>query len=506
MSATLPVEVLPRDEFNQKLVENAHPRTWVNPKPTGRYNLVVIGSGTAGLVSAAGAALLGARVALIERHLMGGDCLNYGCVPSKALIRAARAAYAIQEAREFGVQAEIREIRFAEVMRRLRRVRAEISPHDSAERFRGLGADIYLGDARFLSGNAVEVAGEHLDFKKAIIATGARAAIPPVPGLREVGFLSNESVFSLTELPKRLIVIGGGPIGCELAQSFARLGSQVSILERGPRLLPRDDVDASSILKAQLERDGISIYLDAEIRCAEVCGQSRTILFNRSQGQEHICADQILVAVGRTPNLEGLNLEAAGVKFHQKGVIVDDHLRTSNRNIYAAGDISSPLQFTHAAEAFGRIALQNALFFGRKRASDLVMPWCTYTDPEVAHVGLSQEDAEKRGVELETFTLPLPENDRAVVDGESEGFARVHTAKRDGTVLGATLVSRHAGESIGELVMAIQRKLKVRDLSGVIHPYPTQAEIIKRLGDASMKSSFKPWMKNALVKFFAWRR
>lgn len=506
MSATLPVEVFPADEFNRQLIENAHPPGWVNPKPSEPYNLVVIGAGTAGLVSAAGAAILGARVALIERHLMGGDCLNYGCVPSKALISAARAAYAVEEAKEFGVHAEIREIRFAETMRRLRRVRAEIAPHDSAERFRGLGADIYLGEARFISRSSLEAAGERLEFRKTIIAAGARAAIPAIAGLEEAGFLTNETVFSLTELPRRLIVIGGGPIGCELAQSFVRLGSQVSIIQKSVRLLPRDDVDASAILKAQFEHEGIALFLGAEIRCVKRSGSGKTIVFDRGKGQEQIEGDEILIATGRAPNIENLNLESAGVESGKRGIVVDERLRTSNPNIYAAGDISSRFQFTHASEALGRIALQNALFFGRKQASDLIIPWCTYTDPEVAHVGLTAEEAQSRELSVETFNLPFAENDRAVVDGVTEGFVRVHASKKDGRILGATIVSSHAGESIGELVLAIQRKLRLRDLAGVIHPYPTQAEIIKRLGDFSMRSRFKPWMKNLLVKFFAWRR
>jgi pyruvate/2-oxoglutarate dehydrogenase complex dihydrolipoamide dehydrogenase (E3) component len=378
--------------------------------------------------------------------------------------------------------------------------------HDSAERFRGLGADIYLGEARFVSKNSVEVAGKRLLFKKAIIATGARAAIPPISGLEEAGVVTNESVFSLTELPQRLIVIGGGPIGCELAQSFVRLGSQVSIIEQAPRLIPRDDADAASILRSQFEDEGISLFLDATIQRTERSASGKVVIFDRGKGEERVEADEILAAAGRTPNIESLNLEAAGVEFDKKGVIVDERLRTSNPDIYSAGDISSRFQFTHAAEALGRIALQNALFFGRKRASDLIIPWCTYTEPEIAHVGLSAEEARKRGLEVETFTLPLAENDRAVVDGDTAGFARIHARKKGGEILGATMVGPHAGECIGELVLAIQRKLRPRDLSGVIHPYPTQAEIIKRLGDFSMRSRFKPWMKNLLIKFFAWRR
>jgi pyruvate/2-oxoglutarate dehydrogenase complex dihydrolipoamide dehydrogenase (E3) component len=506
MNATLPVELQPQDEFNQKLIENVHPPNWINPKPQGRYNLVVIGAGTAGLVSAAGGAILGARVALIERHLMGGDCLNYGCVPSKALIRAAHAAYAVMEAREFGIEAQVPKIQFTEVMERLRRVRADISPHDSAERFRGLGVDIYLEEARFINSNTVEVAGERLEFKKAIIATGARAASPPIPGLTEAGFLTNETVFALTDLPRRLIVIGAGPIGCELAQSFSRLGSKVSIITDSDALLPREDREAAAILTRQFERENIAMVLGAKIQRVELAAEEKTILFDREHGAERISGDEILVAVGRTPNLEGLGLEAAGVLYDTKGITVNDHLRTSNPNIFAAGDVASRYQFTHAAEALGRIALQNALFFGRKRASDLVIPWCTYTDPEIAHVGLNERQARNAGNDIETFTLPFEENDRAVVDGEANGFARIHTNKSNGRVLGATLVSRHAGESIGELVLAIQRKLKVADLGNVIHPYPTQAEIIKRVGDASMKSRLKPWIKKSLVKLFQWRR
>ena len=506
MSAVLPVQVLPDDEFNQQLIENAHPPKWVNPKPSGPYNLVVIGAGTAGLVSTAGGALLGARVGLIERHLMGGDCLNFGCVPSKALIGAARAAFVVREAHEFGVHAEIREIRFGETMRRLRRVRAEIAPHDSAQRFRGFGADIYLGEARFISRNSVEVAGERLMFRKAIIATGARAAIPAISGLEEAGFLTNETVFSLTELPPRLIVIGGGPIGCELAQSFARLGSQVSIIQKAKGLLPRDDVDAAAILKSQFEDEGISLFLGSTILQAERSATGKAVVFDRGNGLERVEGDEVLVATGRAPNIEGLGLETAGVEAGSKGIVVNERLRTSNPNIYAAGDISSRFQFTHAAEALGRIALQNALFFGRKKASDLVIPWCTYTDPEVAHVGFTPESSQSQDAAVETFTLALTENDRAVVDGVTQGFARVHARKKDGRIVGATIVSPHAGESIGEFVLAIQRKLRLRDLAGVIHPYPTQAEIIKRLGDLSMRSRLKPWMKNLLVKFFAWRR
>jgi pyruvate/2-oxoglutarate dehydrogenase complex dihydrolipoamide dehydrogenase (E3) component len=500
------VEVSPADEFNKKLIENTHPPDWINPKPAGRYNLVVIGAGTAGLVAAAGAAILGARVALIERALTGGDCLNYGCVPSKALIRSARAAYAVTEAREFGMETQPPTVEFADVMRRVRRVRAEIAPNDSVQRFTRLGVDMFLGHGHFTGKHSLEVEGQRLDFSKAIIAVGGRATVPPIPGLSEAGYLTNETAFSLTALPRRLIVIGGGPIGCELAQAFARLGSQVSLVSDVPRLLPKEDSDVAALLDQQFRREGIELILGAKVERAEKSAVGKILIVNRGQKNETVVGDEILLAAGRVPNVEGLNLEAASVKYDSKGVTVDDHLRTSNKSIFAAGDIGSPFHFTHAAEALGRIALQNALFFGRKRANDLVIPWCTYTDPEIAHVGLNQESASNSGMETETFQLPFKDNDRGVVDNDTQGFARVHVRKKDGRLLGATLVSRHAGESIGELVMAIQRKMKIGQLGAVIHPYPTEAEIIKRLGDASQRGRLKPWMKRALVKIFQWRR
>jgi pyruvate/2-oxoglutarate dehydrogenase complex dihydrolipoamide dehydrogenase (E3) component len=507
MSTMLKPEVLPSDQYNQTLVENVHPPGWKNPEPRGRYNLVVIGAGTAGLVSAAGAATLGARVALLEKHLMGGDCLNYGCVPSKALIRASRAAYALNEAAKYGVHVEgVTHINFSEVMERLRRLRAEISVHDSAQRFSKLGADVFIGAARFIGPNAVEVDGQRLEFSKAIIAAGGRATALPVPGLIEAGFLTSETVFSLTELPQRLIVVGAGPVGCELAQAFRRLGSEVTVVTRGPRVLPREDPDVAEVIAHRFQSEGIRFVFGAQLLCVERENGSKEVVFDRGHGEEKVLGDEILLGVGRAPNVEGLNPEAAGVEFDEKGVKVDDRLRTTNPDIYAAGDVCSNYKFTHAAEALARIALQNALFFGRKKASNLIIPWCTFTDPEVAHVGLNGQEARDRGFEVETFTLPLSEVDRAVLDGEAEGFARVHIDKHGGRILGATLVGRHAGESIGEVVLAMTQGLKLSAISAVIHPYPTQAEVLKRLGDASLRARLKPWMRNLLERYFSLRR
>jgi pyruvate/2-oxoglutarate dehydrogenase complex dihydrolipoamide dehydrogenase (E3) component len=497
----------PMDEFNRTLVENVHPPTWTNPQPTGRYNLVVLGAGTAGLVAAAGAAGLGAKVALIEKHFLGGDCLNYGCVPSKAVIRIARAAQSVREASDYGVHTIGGfKIDFAAGMERVRRLRAGISEHDSAERFKHLGVDVFLGEGRFTDRSRIEVGGQTLTFSRAVIATGARAADPAVPGLAEAGFLTNETIFSLTELPRKLCVIGAGPIGCEMAQAFRRLGSEVCIITRRDRILPREDSDAAAILRTRLEQEGVELIFGGRIVTAEKCGSTRQLVIERNGSITRVESDEILVAVGRKANVEGLNLEAADVAYDHSGVIVDDHLRTSNPRIYAAGDICSSFKFTHAADALARVALRNALFFGRSEASSLVIPWCTFTDPEIAHVGLHEHEARKRGRDVVTHTVNLAEVDRAVLDGAADGFARVHMDAKSGHILGATLVSEHAGESISELVLAMTRGIPLSAFSSTIHPYPTQAEAIKRLGDISMRARLKPWLRNLFNSYFKVRR
>ena len=453
------------------------------------YHLVVIGGGTAGLVSAVGAAQLGARVALIEKHLLGGDCLNYGCVPSKGLIRAGRAAEAVREASDFGVRVGPATVDFDAAMSRMRRLQGIIGRNDSEERLRGLGVEVVLGAARFVSPSAVEVGGRRLEFKRAIIATGGRAMVLPVPGLSEAGYLTNETVFSLRELPRRLTVIGSGPIGCELGQTFRRLGSEVTMLSQGARVLPKDDPDAAAILEARLRREGIRLELGTKLVRVE---RDRTVVFDRGT----VASDAILLAAGRVPGVEDLGLEAAGVKYGKQGVEVDDHLRTSNRRIFAAGDVASKYQFTHAADALARIALQNALFFGRKRQSALVVPWATYTDPEIAHVGANGGPR--------TFTVKLDEVDRAILDGETEGFARVHADER-GRILGGTIVARHAGEMIGELSLAMTRGLSLADLARTIHPYPTQVEALKKLGDAYLRTKLTPRARQLLAGVLRFR-
>lgn len=502
--------LIPADEHNSNLRNNVHPSTWVNPEPASRYNLVVIGAGTAGLVSAAGAAGLGARVALIESSLMGGDCLNVGCVPSKAVIRASRAVHAFRRAADFGISGgENSTVDFGAVMERMRRLRSGISSHDSASRFRDeLGVDVFFGQGRFVGPEVVEVAGKRLRFAKAAICTGARAAAPPVPGLEEAGYLTNETVFSLTEIPPRLAVIGAGPIGCELAQAFARLGSRVSMVgHRTEHILPREDSDAAGILQKVFALEGIELYLPAQDLRVAMRDGKKVLCFVSGGRQAEIEVDEILVGVGRAPNVEGLGLEAAGIAYDiRKGIQVNDRLQTSNSRVYAAGDICFPYKFTHTADALARILIANALFMGRQKSSALTVPWCTYTDPEIAHVGMSARDAEQRGIAVQTLTVPLSEVDRALLDGETEGFARVHLKKGSDRILGATIVARHAGEMINELSLAITNGLGLSAIGRTIHPYPTQAEVIKKLADAYNRTRLTPWVKKLLSAWLSWNR
>ncbi|MCX5888279.1 MAG: mercuric reductase [Deltaproteobacteria bacterium] len=503
-------EVSPLDRHNEALVANVRPPDWVNPEPARRYNLVVIGGGTAGLVSAAGAAGLGAKVALVERHLLGGDCLNYGCVPSKAIIRSSRVYADIREAGRFGLQVpEGVEVDFPVVMERMRRLRADISGHDAARRFRDLGVDVFLGEARFTGRDAVEVAGQTLRFKKAVIATGGRAVRPEVPGLAETGYLTNETVFSLTERPRRLLVMGGGPLGCELAQAFQRLGCQVTLLHKYDRLMNREDAEAAELIQRVFRQEGIILLLNAKPLRVAGTATGKLVQFESEGKPGEIEVDEILIGAGRAPNVEGLNLEAAGVNYEAgkgRGVLVNDRLQTTNPKIYAAGDICLPYQFTHLADAAARIVIQNALFFGRKKLSALTIPWCTYTDPEVAHVGLNEAEAQRQGIEVQTFVKQLSEVDRAIVDGEAEGFVKIHVRKGTDKILGATLVARHAGEMISEITTAMVGNLGLGRLAAVIHPYPTQAEAIRQTGDLYNRTRLTPGLKRLFARFLAWRR
>ncbi len=518
-TATEKLRVEPFDEYNQRLVANVHPPGWTNPQPKDRYHLVAIGAGSGGLISSAGAAGIGAKSALIERHLLGGDCLNVGCVPSKGVISAARAwKVAAEAAEKFAGPSTSASGDFSKAMERMRRLRSEISPADSAERYTELGVDVFLGHGRFTGPDTLEVDGKTLNFRRAVIATGARAAAPPIPGLEDVGYLNNENIFTLTELPRRLLVIGAGPIGCEMAQSFARFGSDVTILDMADHILPREDADAAAVVQSAMTREGVSYEPRVKISSAERKGDERIIHFERDGKSESVTADQVLVAVGRAPNVEGLGLDEAGVKYERHGVIVDDYLRTSNSRIFAVGDICSKYKFTHMADAQARLVIENSLFFGpqlaeifpwiaaRKKVSHLVVPWCTYTSPEIAHVGYYETDAREAGFDVETIKIDLSDLDRAVLDGESEGFLKLHIAKGsrrlNGRILGGTLVAEHAGEMIGELALAVTAKLNVSAIGATIHPYPTQGEVYKRAADAWNRRRLTPGTKKFLQRFF----
>ena len=508
--------ILPHDEYNQQLIANVHPPNWVNPEPIGRYNIVVVGAGTAGLITAVVASSLGAKVALIEKHLMGGDCLNVGCVPSKVVIRAARAWADLRHAKEFGLEipADVT-YDFGAVMARMRKLRARISRNDSAHRYTTLGVDVFVGGGRFLSHDTIQVEGPAgnrvLTFVKAAICTGARASAPPTPGLQEAGYLTNETVFSLTELPQRIAVIGAGPIGCELAQSFARFGSQVYLIEAMHGIMPNEDRDAADIVEQQMVRDGVKLLCcgkDVKVQKTEYGKR----LMAESHGRQYdVTVDEILVGVGRIPNVEGIGLEAAGVAYDKKGITVNTRLQTTNPRIFAAGDICSRYKFTHAADAMAQIVIQNALFphpfgFGYASVDSLIMPWCTFTEPEIAHVGMYEKDAQEKGLEVETYTYKLDEVDRAILDGEEEGFARVHIQKGTDRILGATIVAAHAGDMISEFSVAMKTGAGAKTLAGTIHPYPTQAEVNKKVVNLWRKAHFTEKTKRLLIKLFAWMR
>lgn len=496
----------PLNEYNQALMAAVHPPDWVNPTPVDRYDLVVIGAGTAGLVVAAGAAGLGLglKVALIEKSLMGGDCLNVGCVPSKCVIRSSRVVADMRDAAPFGVHPpETIDIDLAAVMQRMRQLRADISHNDSAERFRKLGIDVFLGSGQFVDRNTIAVGDSSLRFKKAVIATGARATHPNVPGLVEAGFLTNETIFSVTDRPQRLAIIGGGPIGCELAQAFHRLGSEVTLLHKNGHLLDREDDDAAELIQQQLLKEQMRLILGCTLERVEKTDAGKVIYYRQDGVVQTLVVDEILLGAGRSPRVEALNLAAAGVEFDQHhGVVVNDYLQTTNPRIYAAGDICMNWKFTHAADAAARIVIKNTLFspfgLGRSKLSSLVMPWVTYTDPEIAHVGLYESEAQAKGLKTETIKIPFSSVDRALIDGEPNGFVKIVHQRGSDRILGATIVARHAGEMISEVTLAIVAKQGLSALSGVIHPYPTQAEAIKKAADAYRRTLLTPRTQSLL--------
>ena len=478
------------DAYERARIDCLHPSDWRNPKPASRYDLLVIGSGPAGAVAAWEAASKGAKVALIERSLLGGNCLNTGCIPSKSLIRTSRLYAEMRSAEHFGaVTPAGMRVDFAHAMERVRRIRARMSRGDSAASYRARGIDVFFGEARFVSSEAVSVDGTRLRFRRALVATGARPDIPSIPGLVEAGFLTSENVFDLTELPRRLLVIGGGPLGCELAQAFCRFGSRTTIAQDMPLFLPKEERDAAQILSERFAQDGIDVRLNTTaVRVRVEHGEKRVDLLSDDYA-DAVAVDAILTGTGRVPNVERLDVDAGGIALDAVGGIqVDDFLRTSNPNVYAAGDVCVEHRYTHTADASARIAVHNALGHGRRRMSALTVPWCTYTDPEIAHVGLYVREARDEGIPVRTLTVLMHDVDRAITDSEEVGFAKIHVRGRSDRILGATIVARDAGDMINEITLAIVAGIGLRTLARVIHAYPNKSVAIKHAADAYVAS------------------
>jgi pyruvate/2-oxoglutarate dehydrogenase complex dihydrolipoamide dehydrogenase (E3) component len=442
-------------------------------------DLCIIGAGSGGLSVAAGAVQMGASVVLIEKGEMGGDCLNTGCVPSKALIAAAHAAHAVRDGKRFGVHAAEPAIHFGEVHAHVHGVIGAIAPHDSVERFEGLGVHVIKAAARFVDPETVEAGGERIKARRFVIATGSRAAVPPVPGLAEAGYLTNESVFELKERPDHLIVIGGGPIGIEMAQSFRRLGSRVTVIEKFG-ILAKDEPEAVEVVRASLGRDGVTVIEKVGLSEVRREGAGVTaILDGDSAVGRAVSGSHLLVAAGRRPNIENLGLDAAGVAFTPKGVTVDARLLTSNRKVFAIGDVSGGPQFTHVAGYHAGIVIRNALFGLPAKVDYAALPWVTYADPELAHAGLTEADARKAGHEVQVLSWSFDMNDRAQAERATEGLAKIVLGQK-GRILGATIVGPRAGELIGAWGLAISAKLKIGAVASAMLPYPTLSEISKR--------------------------
>lgn len=474
--------------------------------PKTEFDLCVIGGGSGGLVAAAGAATLGAKVALVEKHRLGGDCLWTGCVPSKALLQTAKVAHLARTAHRYGLPGHSPRVDIGQVMDRVNSVIAAVEVHDNPQRFRDMGIEVIFGAGRFTDPHVFEVDGRRLTAKNFVIATGSRPGVPPIAGLADVPFLTNEAVFTLREPVPRLLVLGGGPIGVEMAQAFARLGSEVTLIERGPQLLPVEDRDAAAVVERRLRAEGVNVLLDSET--LEVSGQTGDLQLTFKQHASAtltVNGSHLLLATGRRANSEGLGLDAAGVRLDERSYIrTDPRLRTTAKHIYACGDVTGPYLFTHMAEHQAGVVLRNALFHLPAKVEQRVIPWCTYSDPEVARVGLSENQARRQGVAHQVYTFPFHDIDRAQTDGETDGFAKIITGPQ-GKLLGATLVGPHAGELIHEYVLALANGMKAKDLSGVIHIYPTLAQINRRVADQHLKAGLTPRAKKWLKRIFRLR-
>lgn len=467
-----------------------------------RYDIAVIGGGSAGLTVASGAASFGARVAIIEKDRMGGDCLNYGCVPTKALIRSANLVVMIRQSERYGIKTGDVDVDFATVMGRMRQIVNTIAEHDSPARFRKMGVDVLLGGAEFVGTEALRVGDTQMEAKKIVVATGSRPAIPPISGLSETGFLTNVEALQLEHLPKSLVILGGGPIGLEFAQVFARLGARVTVIEMAPKILPREDDEAASLVQTALEREGIHFLLGSKVIKAQQTEHGKVVVVEGNDKQMEVPCDEILVATGRRPNVEILGLQQRGVEVTKAGMAVDAHLRSTVPNLYAAGDVKGGLQFTHVAGYEGKVVVRNALFPFKQRVDYRVVPWVIYTDPEIAHVGLTEKQARDEHGQVQVYTVPFHDVDRAVIDGHPEGFVKV-IADRKGQILGAHVVGKHAGELIQELVLAMHQRIPVGKVSEVIHAYPTKVEGIRKAADLYWRQKLFEGSMGSVLKMFS---
>ena len=495
------MEPMSLDQHDQLLIERTQPGNWSAPSGNQSFDLVVVGAGPAGLVAAVIAAGLGAKTALIERHRLGGDCLHTGCVPSKALLASARQAYQTQPGGQ-----ESPAVDFPQIMARMRELRARLGEHDAAQRFQQLGIDVFFGQARFNDPRTVHVENDALTFRRCILATGSRPVAPSIPGLENVSYLTHETLFSLAELPRRLAIIGAGPIGVEMAQAFHRFGSQVTLIDQAKRLLPREDQEASQLLLNQFQQEGIQVHLDTQVLEAASQGNVQQLQLQTPLRTELVEADQLLVATGRQANVESLDLEAAGISYQAERIQVDDHLRTTNRRIFAAGDVIGDQQFTHAADAMARLCIRNAFFFGRRSWPAYPVPHATYTDPEIAQIGLTAAEADRQGLAIDTYRVPFSGIDRCVLDGNEKGFIAAHCRQGTGQLLGATIAGHRAGELINTFSLLMSRRLSLGTLSNAIHCYPTQSQSLQQLGDQFQRSRLSPWSARLLKRVIGWRR
>ncbi len=475
------------EEFNRKFRQDIFPSNWVNPQPVDQYDLLILGGGPGGMTAAILAKTFNVRVALVEKEHLGGECLSYGCIPSKALLRCSRVAQTVRQAADYGVEIpEGWSVNFNAVMQRVHCLQTTISPYDSAAHLKKLGIDVFLGAGHFTGPNKLEVHNQTIKFKKAVIDTGTQPAPLNIPGLDQADYWTNQNIFTMPTLPKRLGMIGGGPICCELAQAFLRFGSQVFLVTHAQNLLPRDDLMATERLQEIFEQEGMKIFAQSQVQRVEKKGNEKILYLDNTS--EPIVVDEIFAAIGRIPFTEGLGLENAGISYDKKkGILTNDYLQTSNADIYAAGDVTSQYKFTHISKELSIKAVVNALNGNQEKKSALIVPWCTYTDPEVAHVGLSEQEAKKQGISVEIVTVDMSEVDRAILDGETTGFVKLLVRENSDQIVGATLMAAHAGDMISELTVAMHGEKGLEALSQAIHPFPTQAQVLRTAAETILK-------------------